>query len=172
MEKEYWRPIVGFEGLYEVSNHGRIKSLNYNKTGKEQIRKLDYGKYVRVWLSGDKQYLVHRLVMEAFVPNPLNLPQVNHKDENRYNNFVYVNEDGTVDLEKSNLEWCDAKYNSTYGKQQEIHRRIGEMSSKKTDILGLSFGSQREAADYFGVSTGLISMYLNGKIQNSRSIRL
>lgn len=112
MEKKYineiWKPIKGYEGLYEVSNLGRIKSLNYNHTGKEKILKPTkdrYG-YLQVTLCKNnikKQYTVHRLVAEAFIDNPDNLPQVNHKDENKQNNNV------------DNLEWCDAKYNSNYG---------------------------------------------------------
>ena len=77
------------------------------KTGYLRITLNKNGKY--------KTFAVHRLVAEAFIPNPNNLPEVNHKDENKQNNFVYINEDGTVDLEKSNIEWCDRKYNNNYG---------------------------------------------------------
>ena len=62
-----------------------------------------------------KHYYIHRLVAEAFLQNLNNLPQVNHKDENKANNFVWVNEDGSVDLEKSNLEWCTNDYNIHFG---------------------------------------------------------
>ena len=61
------------------------------------------------------QTFVHRLVAQAFIPNPNNLPQVNHKDENPLNNCVWVNEDGSINYDKSNLEWCTAKYNTNYG---------------------------------------------------------
>ena len=104
MKKEYWKPVVGYEGLYEVSNWGRVKSIKFGKEIilKQKIKGGYY--YVCLYKNGIvKTYLVHRLVAQAFLPNPDNLPQVNHKDENKTNNSV------------DNLEWCDAKYNRNYG---------------------------------------------------------
>lgn len=144
--KEIWRPVVGYEGLYEVSNHGRVKSLNYNKR-KGEIRilkeKLAGRGYHSVCLvkGNEKKYkYIHKLVAEAFIPNPNNYQQVNHKDEDKTNNFVYVNIDGTIDIEKSNLEWCTAKYNSNYGTR---NKRCNEAKRKKvrcveTNIIYLS----------------------------------
>lgn len=106
---EIWKPIKGFEGFYEVSNLGRVRSLESGRW-KNRVKILKPGKlnngYLKVTLFKDgkpKTFLVHRLVAEHFIPNPLNLPQVNHKDENKENNCF------------ENLEWCDAKYNSNYG---------------------------------------------------------
>lgn len=97
-----WKDVIYFEGFYQVSDTGMVKNT---KTGR--ILKPYAGDYYTVTLSkpGVKSTcrLVHRLVAEAFLPNPNNLPQVNHKDENKHNNSV------------SNLEWCDAKYNINYG---------------------------------------------------------
>lgn len=120
MKKENWRPVVGYEGLYEVSDLGNVRSLNYMHTGKTEklaLNKSYWGYYVLYLYKEGKrrQYKVHRLVAEAFLPNPNNLPFINHKDECKTNNFVWVNEDGSVDLEKSNLEWCTPEYNSNYG---------------------------------------------------------
>lgn len=108
MDKEIWRPVKGYEGRYEVSSFGRIRSLNYNGTGRcEIIKQCDsHNGYLLVCLYDcgvRKSFRVNRIVAEAFIPNPLNLPQVNHKDEDKTNNNI------------DNLEWCDAKYNTNYG---------------------------------------------------------
>ena len=112
MEKEIWKTINNYEGLYQVSNTGKVKSLNYNHTGREKILKnhKDKDGYLIVVLCKEgkqKTFKVHRLVAQAFIPNPNNLPQVNHKDENKQNNCV------------ENIEWCDAKYNINYGTARE-----------------------------------------------------
>lgn len=135
---EEWRDIPGYEGLYQVSNEGRAKSLEKSYTERNsrkathtlEERVLKPSKYNKGYLyvtltKNDKRKIkkIHRLVAEAFIPNPDGLPQVNHKDENKENNFVFINEDGSVDLEKSNLEWCDNKYNSNYGSRG---KRIGD----------------------------------------------
>lgn len=111
--KEIWKTITGYED-YQVSNLGRVKSL---KRGKEKILKnLDRGNgYFYIELNR-KKYSVHRLVAEAFLENPENLPQINHKDENKQNNCV------------SNLEWCSSQYNMTYNNK---HIQIGRKLAKK-----------------------------------------
>ena len=104
---ERWLDITGYEGKYQVSDLGNIRSINYHRSGEVKILKVQLlsGYYsVGLTLNGvTKRFLVHRLVAQAFIPNPENLPQVNHKDEDKTNN--------TVD----NLEWCDLNYNLHYG---------------------------------------------------------
>ena len=105
MIKEIWKYKKDYEGHYQVSNCGRVKSIKF---GKEKILKQRKDKrgYYSVVLSKNgivKKYSVHRLVAEAFIDNTDNLPYVNHKDEDKTNNNV------------NNLEWCDAKYNINYG---------------------------------------------------------
>ena len=104
MEKEIWKDVKNYEGLYEVSNLGRVKSLNYNRTRKEKILKSGYVcGYCKVvlWKYGKKKmYTVHRLVAEHFIPNPDNKPCIDHIDGNRSNNRV------------ENLRWCTYKENS------------------------------------------------------------
>lgn len=107
LEGEEWRDIEGYEGLYQVSNKGNVKSLNYRRSGKEKkLRPEKLNGYLLVCLSKDKKhkgFLVHRLVAKYFLENPDNLPVVNHKDENKENNS------------SENLEWCTQRYNVNYG---------------------------------------------------------
>ena len=141
---EIWKTAVYdseiYEGLYKVSNWGRILSLNYNHTGKPGLMNpgKDKDGYLVVCFSKNKEEktcLVHRLIAEAFLPNPENLPQVNHKDEDKTNNFVFLNEDGTVNKEKSNLEWKSPKDNCNHGTRNE---RIAKAKSKPVLQLSLS----------------------------------
>lgn len=107
--EEIWKDIKGYEGLYQVSNLGRIKSLGNNKKRKEKLllpsETRDGYLFVGLHKNGNaKKFKVHRLVAEAFIPNPNNYPIVNHKKEfEKKNNNV------------ENLEWCDNKYNINYG---------------------------------------------------------
>ncbi len=117
---EKWKIVEDFPN-YSVSNEGKVKNNNTGSVLKEQD--LRGYKYVRLYIPNSKgkfkKYQIHRLVANTFIPNPNNYPQVNHKDENKSNNTVWVNEDGSIDQEKSNLEWCTAKYNNTYGSKIE-----------------------------------------------------
>ena len=108
MIKENWKDVIGYEGLYKVSDLRRVKSLNYRSTGEEMVLKQRKRKdgYLQVRLCKEgkvKYYKVHRLVAQAFIPNPENYPVINHKDENPSNNCI------------NNLEWCTQKYNCNYG---------------------------------------------------------
>lgn len=114
---EVFKDIKEYEGLYQVSNFGRVKSLDYRHTGKQNImitRKNKCGyEYCNLYKNGvRKTKTVHRLVAETFIPNPENLPEVNHKDENKVNNFCGTPENNYTD---GNLEWCTHEYNNTYG---------------------------------------------------------
>lgn len=106
---EIFRPIEGYEGLYEVSNLGKVRSIGYRK---ERILKpvIDIGGYSTVHLVKEgklKWFKVHRLVAQAFIPNTEGLPQINHIDEDKTNNRV------------DNLEWCTGSYNIRYGTHNE-----------------------------------------------------
>lgn len=153
---EIYKDIKGYEGKYQVSNLGNVKSLNYNHTGKERILKTQnkHG-YLSVCLgSSQAQKQIHRLVAETFIDNPNKLPYVNHKDENKTNNCV------------DNLEWCDAKYNSNYGTNAE---RIAKNESKPINQYDLqgnfikSWNSGTEIKRILGYSNGDICNCCRGK---------
>ena len=128
---EEWRTVVYdgeiYEGLYKVSNLGKILSLNYNHTGKPGLMTPGKRKdgYFQVGLSKNgetKKCLVHRLVAETFLPNPEGKPCVNHKIEGKKGktmNMVIFNEDGTVDEEKSTIEWATYEENNNYATRNE-----------------------------------------------------
>lgn len=109
---EYWKDVVGYEGLYQVSDEGNVRSLNFNHTGMAKILKplKGTGDYLRVRLYKDgkgKTMKVHRLVAQAFIPNPNNLETVNHRDEVKTNNSA------------SNLEWMSVADNNNYGTRNQ-----------------------------------------------------
>lgn len=134
---EIWKPIKGYEN-YMVSSLGNVKSLNYNRTEKEQILKPGKDKtgYLFVWLCKEgirKKCLVHRLVAETFIDNPNNLPCVNHKDENKQNNCL------------SNLEFCSYKYNSNYGTRNErTSKSMTNNPKRSTPIKCLDLETNKE----------------------------
>lgn len=168
MEKEIWKSVPGYEGLYEVSNLGRVRSLTIvdsigrTKRGIVLRQKTAKNGYKEVCLHKNgrqKTKKVHRLVAEAFLANNENLPQVNHKDENKGNNLL------------GNLEWCSAKYNTNYGTGR--HRNF--MAQHRIPVLQFngdvepigSFPSLREAERKTGVSSASISCVLRGKTKTA-----
>lgn len=167
---EVWRPVVGWEGLYEVSNHGQVQSiecdtiryrngkpLTYHKRGKVIKGKVMPNGYIMVRLHKDGEEtnaLAHRLVAQAFIPNPDNLPEVNHKDEDTTNNRV------------DNLEWCSSKYNSNYGvgslvRYQQKSYRVARID-KDGNILR-EYPSLLEAARQTGEAIRTIRMQCTKK---------
>ena len=113
---EIWKDIAGYEGLYQISNLGNVRSMNHRGHGvvKNLIPKCN--NCGRLWVelrkNGSGKYmLVHRLVALAFIPNPNNYPQINHIDENPKNNLV------------ENLEWCTALYNVQFYNERHPDKR-------------------------------------------------
>ena len=176
---EEWRTAVYdgivYEGLYKVSNLGKILSLNYKNTGKAKLMTPGEDKdgYLQVQLRKNGEYKmckVHRLVAEAFLENPENKPQVNHKDEDKTNNFVFLNEDGTVNKEKSNLEWKTPKENSNHGTRNERISKANTNGKLSKRVLQLSLSrelireweSTREC-ERNGFDQGAVCNCCNGK---------
>lgn len=147
---EEWRDIKGYEGKYMVSNLGRVKSLNYNNTGKEGILEgydNSHGYlYVKLCKDGkDKQCRINRLVAQAFLENPEGYTDVNHKDKNTKNNCV------------DNLEWCTRQYNVEYSKAKAV------IAISKESGLILEYPSTHEASRQTKINPGNINSCLKGR---------
>lgn len=161
LDNEKWLPVIGYEGLYEISNMGRIKTLRkFHKTGhtghwrNEKIMSLCYaGNYVTVDLRPKKvgrEILVHRLVAIHFIPNPESKPQVNHKKGNKHDNRASELEWSTISENHIHAFKTGLKRPSWTGKTGKDH-----VSSKPVIIMGNSehkeFESSTACAKYLGV---------------------
>ena len=184
---EIWKTAVYkgeiYEELYKVSNLGKILSLNYKNTGKAEVmnpsKTTDGYQKVGFWKNGEyKMCYVHRLVAQTFLPNPENLPEVNHKDEDKTNNFVFLNEDGSINKEKSNLEWKTHRDNINHGTHNERMRKAltnGKLS-KKVLQLSLSGDLIREwpstkECGRNGFDQGAVVKCCNGKQKTHKGFR-
>lgn len=175
--REEWRPVEGYEGLYEVSNRGRIKSVakTIKRGGRvvchqasDRILKPKHkpNGYLQAWLYDRdgivKAHYVHRLVAQAFIQNPYGLPQVNHRDGNRENNRL------------SNLEWASGSYNvsmAKHGKKEKHTRKIVIQLDEKGKLLG-AFNTIAEAARALKVSETAVRYYIEGKLGKKCGYRL
>ena len=172
---EQWKDIEGYEGLYQVSNLGNVRSLKFSGGNKVKLLKQNTTKegYKRVGLCKNgkrKDYRIHRLVAMTFIPNPDNLPIINHKDEDKTNNNV------------KNLEWCTYEYNNNYGTRNEragknisksIRGKKGKDASASKPILMYDkegnfirrFDCTRDTNEYFGKKNAYknVCMCLTGR---------
>lgn len=163
--QEIWKDIIGYDGVYQISNLGNVKSKNVSKKCGHYYSESHILKqsptpqgYCQVTLYDKnrkrKKYSVHKLVADAFIPNPNNYPCVNHKDENKTNNCV------------SNLEWCSYEYNNAYGTARI--RQI-ETTSRKIEQFTLeghwiaTYLSVSIASKIVGIATTSIKDCCNGK---------
>lgn len=185
---EIWKDILGYEGYYQISSYGRIKSVERKvvkkmfgntRIVKSKICTVLYSKqgYCRVRLSKEGKnikYLIHRLVALAFIPNPENKPQVNHKDGNKSKNH------------KNNLEWATRSENMQHaskilkkvfgknekGKNWYSANGIANPASKKVNMFDKNgnllgeYNSAWEAEEKNGLTHGMVSQYCNGKRNN------
>ena len=168
--EEIWKDIEGFEGLYQVSNMGRVKSLGNGKSNNSKERILKPGKnsngYLHVILYKDgikKDCTVHQLVGNAFLSNPQSYKELNHRDEDKTNNCA------------NNLEWCSKSYNNNYGTR---NKRIAEKLTNNQKIskpviaidvrtgLILEFASSREAERETGIAQSSIIKCCKGKMNS------
>lgn len=161
---EKWKDIPGYEGIYEVSGKGKVRSKEGKTTYSERHGKRIWksrilkeknpkGRDVRVslWKGGKpRDFLAHRLVAMAFIPNPENKPCINHKDGDPRNNKI------------GNLEWCTYKENENHAKRNGLdgHSKIIYLTHKKTGMKS-KFYSMADASKFIGRSHGYISWILS-----------
>lgn len=175
-----WKDIKGYEGRYMVSNHGEILSTKFNGKGKSRILKQnDKGRgYLSVSLYKDKKVkprTVHRIVAETFIPNPNNLPQINHIDGNKKNNNI------------NNLEWCTAKENVQHAwknglvkmteerrkrsiKHLEKYKKISSVEINQYTLdekYVKTWSSIKEASETLKISAGNICNCCKGKLNQT-----
>lgn len=160
-ENEKFLPIEGYPN-YVVTDHGRVISLNYKRTGEPKVlkpKKHNRGyQFVYLCMNGkQKNFYIHRIVAKAFLPNHENLPEVNHKDEVKTNNHI------------NNLEWCTTMYNSNYGTR---NLKVAEALSKsvaqytKTGFLVKIWPSINEAERSGGFDKSHISSCCKGRLKS------
>lgn len=163
--KEIWKDINNYDGLYQISNYGRVKSLatrfKIDKVLKSKQTKI---KYLSVVLCKDKHQnrkYIHRLVAQAFIPNPDNLPQVNHKDGDKTNNHY------------KNLEWCTPHENMLHAYKNNLKGNGEKMFNAKLNNINVieirekyntKQYTQQQLANNYNVSRQLVGMVIRGEI--------
>ena len=187
---EIWRTAIidgiVYEGLYKVSNLGKILSLNYRNTGKPKLRKPSKTTdgYLRVCFSKngeDKWCLVHRVVAETFLPNPEGKPCINHKIQGKKGkkiNMVIFNEDGSINKEKTTIEWATYKENNDYGTRNERIAKANTNGKKSKPVLQLSLSGEliREypsiaECERNGFNSGNVCQCCQGKRKTHKGFR-
>lgn len=168
LPNEEWKDVVGFEGIYKVSNLGRIRSMGYGgKSGKILANHIDKGGYQKIRLTkngSSYSFLVHRLVAQAWIPNPNDYKTVNHKDFNTQNNRV------------ENLEWMSQWQNNEYSrkaghyhyseKAREAARNNRKISDEIAKLIYADFQSgvkQSELAAKYNVTRAFVCRLVHGR---------
>src|SRR5690606_28733657 len=165
--EEVWKDVKGYEGFYQVSNLGRVKSLerhvpngdNTFRVVKERYLKTNKktNEYIKVNLSG-KSFRVHRLVATAFIGNPNNYPEVNHINGDKTDNNV------------TNLEWCSSSYNMKHNEKlgvvvrgnKHVNSTIDEQTAKEIKILLKSGIKQKDIASKFDITENIVNQINRG----------
>lgn len=150
------KDIKGYKGVYAITSCGKVWSYTRHKFLQPRITRCGYYEVQLYSKNKSKQYRVHRLVAETYIPNPENKPEVNHKDENKLNNCI------------NNLEWVTSKENMNYGTRSQ---RVSQKKSRAIYCkeLNQTFPSMIKTQKQTGINRGLISRCCNGKLKRAGS---
>lgn len=151
-QNETWKDLINYEGLYQASNRGRIRSTKTLRILKQNLNKNNG--YMQITLHKDgycKTHSVHRLIAMTFIKNPNNLPQINHKNEIKTDNDV------------CNMEWCDNKYNCNYGTKTESVKKKTNQYTVRGEFIK-TWNSLTEIQDKLGFRKSNLSSCCNGKL--------
>ena len=189
-EIEIWKTVVYdgevYEGLYKVSNLGKILSLNYHRTGKSELltpveRKDGYSQVTLSKNKEKKRCLVHRLVAETFLPNPKGKPCINHKIQGKKGksmNMVIFNEDGTIDKERTTIEWATYEENNNYGGHNDRISKALTNGKRSKKVLQLSLDGDLikewesiQECGRNGFNQGAVCQCCNGKRKTHKGFR-
>lgn len=159
MEKEIWRYIKGYEGRYQVSNLGRVRSLRRHRVRGKIMDVACNGHYWRIKLSKNnkaKRVLLHRIIAETFIPNPENKPQVNHINGDKKDNSI------------ENLEWCTRSENQLHAIRTGLRPMKTKTGTKVINtITGKVFESIKQASREKGIDRCYLGLKLKGEIKNN-----
>lgn len=155
VEKEIWKDIKGYEGLYQISSYGNVRSLPRQKTKGGLLSKAKNGRngyyFVNLYANGiGKRYFVHKLVAQAFIPNPKNKPQINHKNGNKLDNYA------------TNLEWVTCKENIEHAYRHQLHKTKQVIQVKDNKIVKV-YRNSLFASKKTGIIQSSIWYCLNGR---------
>lgn len=164
--EEIWKDIKGYEGLYQVSTFGRVKSFCRRKRAscpeeyilRHAVNNRGYHQVMLYKNGSKKKFLVHRLVAQAFIENKNNFPHINHIDENIENNSV------------ENLEWCTAKYNNCYG-TGKFRRMLSSGNPVEQHLINgqllATYTTTTIAQEITGISRKEICACMRGDLQSA-----
>lgn len=155
---EHWKDVPGYDGRYQVSNQGRVKNTKSGRVLKIHTQGRGYAQTM-LSIKGTRSYpLVHRLVAQAFIPNPQNKPHINHIDGNKSHNCV------------CNLEWCTMRENLLHR-----HRVLGQPGGRCKPVLcidtGQIFPSAKAAAEALGLHRSGVSQVCEGKQKTTKKLK-
>lgn len=157
-KNEIWKSIPNYEGLYEISNFGRVKSLKKNLIMNCSIRNTRYNSTYLYKLGNSKQFLIHRLVAISFIDNPNNLPEVNHINGNKNDNNV------------NNLEWVTRSTNIKHS-----YDKLGKIAPFSKIVInldnGIFYNSAKEAAKSINISYSCLRAMLNNQNPNRTNLK-